>query len=85
MSHDDWRLTNQLSYMKGATLAWREYAAPSETWDHDHCEFCFEKFMPSPAAEGVVSAGYVTLDGEDRWVCRRCFDDFKDLFEWRFD
>ena len=83
MPNGDWRLTNQLSYMKAATLAWRIYEAPSESWDHDHCEFCFVKFLPPPAADDAVAAGYVTLDGEDRWVCKTCFDDFRELFAWR--
>lgn len=82
MANDDWRLTNQLSYMKGLALSWREYVAPSETWDHDHCEFCFQKFMPAPGGEDIETAGYTTED-EYRWVCGQCFEDFRDLFEWR--
>ena len=78
---NEWRLTNQLSYMRAATLTWRVYEPPSESWDHDHCEFCFVKFLPPPVPEGTESAGYVTLDG-GRWVCKRCYDDFQFLFEW---
>ena len=82
MTNGDWRLTNQLKYMKGATLRWRAYQAPSETWDHDHCEFCFIKFLPELWGDYVAAEGYVT-DEDDRWVCKQCFEDFKELFEWR--
>lgn len=81
----DWRLTNQMAYMKAATLAWRTYVPPSESWDHDHCEFCFAKFLPAPAGPDVEVAGYVTLDDSERWVCKRCFDNFRDLFAWNVE
>ena len=81
---DDWRLTTQLSYMKGATLIWREYTTVSDGWDHEHCEFCFQKFMAVPADKDAETAGYTTPD-EDRWVCKQCFEDFRDRFEWRVE
>ncbi len=79
---NDWRLTNQLSYLKGAALAWRTYSPPSENWEHDHCEFCWAKFSAAGQPD-VFREGYNTAD-EYRWVCKTCFDDFKDLFEWHF-
>jgi len=85
MSSDkDWRLTNQLSYMKGATLSWRTWEAPSETWDHDHCQFCGARFSESTAAD-VERAGYMTADEHERWVCKQCFEDFREMFEWRLE
>ena len=27
----------------GAALVWQQYHRPSETWDHDHCAFCWAK------------------------------------------
>ncbi len=78
---NDWRLTNQLSYLKGAALAWRAYSPSSETWEHDHCVFCWIKFMPGNQP-GVLREGYATPD-QYRWVCKTCFDDFRDLFEWQ--
>jgi hypothetical protein len=77
---NDWRLTNQLSYFKGATLVWRRYSRPSEAWEHDHCEFCWAKFMDEDHPE-ILREGYTTHD-EYRWVCQSCFNDFRDLFEW---
>jgi hypothetical protein len=45
VAKDDWRLRNQERYLKGATLYRRQYEPASEQNDHDHCEFCFTKFM----------------------------------------
>ena len=79
MAHDDWRLSGQDRYLKSAVLFWRQYE-PAPGNDHDHCEFCGEKFM-SGESKGVLAAGYSTED-RYRWVCRSCFNDFVDLFGW---
>ena len=49
--------------------------------DHDHCEFCWAKFMVEDYPD-VLHEGYSTLD-EYRWVCKGCFEDFKESFQWR--
>ena len=49
-------------------------------WDHDHCEFCWETF----AQEGTprsLAEGFATEDGY-HWICRSCFDDFRERFGW---
>jgi hypothetical protein len=75
---NDWRLTNQRNYLQNAELSWSQYAAPSADWDHDHCAFCMQKFMP-----GTVDAeGYVTAD-DQHWVCKACFEDFKQEFGFK--
>ena len=51
----------------------------TEKNDHEHCEFCFDKFGES---EGMLHSGYCTLDGY-RWICEQCYQDFKDQFEWK--
>lgn len=78
---NDWRLTNQLSYLGGAVLSRRVYSQPSERWDHDHCSFCWAKFMGKDAPE-IQREGYATQD-EYYWVCLTCFEDFRDLFDWK--
>jgi hypothetical protein len=95
---DDWRLTGQASYLQGAALTWKRYRAWSETWEHDHCAFCWAKFMDPDFSEAhrrfieehpeVLTEGYATTaehegGADGHWVCRPCFDDFADLFEWR--
>lgn len=76
---DDWRLQGQEKYLKGATLSWKRYVRPSESWDHDHCEFCWAKFMDSETPD-TLKEGFATAD--NRWICPRCFADFGDLFGW---
>jgi hypothetical protein len=80
---DDWRLTNQDLYLAGATLYWKQWARPGEEWDHDHCAFCWAKFMEEDRP-GVLHEGYVTADGR-HWICRGCFDDFRERFGWKVE
>jgi hypothetical protein len=75
----DWRLQGQDKYLTGVSLSRKAYRKPSDDWDHDHCEFCWAKFSES---EGDLNEGYVTEDGY-RWICPRCFNDFKEQFQWR--
>ena len=78
---NDWRLTNQSKYLKGVTLTWMPYSAANPTNDHDHCEFCFAKFM-APGVPDTLHEGYSTPD-RYHWICKPCFDDFSDLFGWQ--
>jgi hypothetical protein len=56
------------------------YVRPREDWDHDHCAFCWAKFLVAGAGEGLHE-GYVTEDGY-HWICGRCFEDFREEFGW---
>jgi hypothetical protein len=78
---NDWRLTNQQNYLHGVILFWRKWTGPSERWDHDHCDFCWTKFMEVDSPE-VLHEGYTTQE-RDRWVCRDCYEDFKEMFAWK--
>lgn len=81
---DDWRRMGQERFLAGAVLERRAYSPPSDSWDHDHCAFCWAKFMGSTDDDGSSLAfGYVTIgsDAED-WICDRCFADFGDEFAW---
>ena len=64
---DDWRLQGQEKYLFGATLLRKRYKAWSEDWDHDHCEFCWAKFMdPSSsidAAQFIADNPEVLIEG----------------------
>jgi hypothetical protein len=88
----------QENYLRGATLTWKNYQALSAEWEHEHCEFCFHKFLDpnySPAhaqalrdhPEKQDSAGYTNLEDPGRpagkwWICERCFADFEEEFGW---
>lgn len=81
VDENDWRLTGQEKYLKGVTLYWREYTRSSESRDHDHCEFCWAKFMVEDHPD-VLHEGYTTED-EYRWICKKCFEDFKEILAWK--
>jgi formylmethanofuran dehydrogenase subunit E len=76
---NDWRLMGQEKYLTGVLLIHETYKKPSETWDHHHCSFCTEKFMES---ENYLRAGYTT-ENHKYWICKECFEDFKELFKWK--
>jgi hypothetical protein len=78
---DDWRLQGQEEYLKDISLSWKKYTRYSESWEHDHCEFCWAKFMEEDLPD-VLHAGYATEDNY-RWICEQCFEDFKDMFNWK--
>jgi hypothetical protein len=95
---DDWRLTDQESYLNGAELTWKRYRARSETSEHEHCVFCWAKFMDPDFSEthhqyiaehpDVLTDGYTTTASHEQgadshWICKPCFDDFADRFAWR--
>ena len=77
---NDWRLKGQEKYLKGVTLYLKQYYKHSETWDHDHCEFCWAKFSFERFPD-ALDEGYATKDNY-HWICKRCFGDFKDIFQW---
>ena len=81
-----------------AILVRKQYQARSETWEHEHCEFCGAKFMDPDFSEEhrkfidenpeVLREGYTTTDSHPRgadyyWVCEPCFEDFKKRFSWQ--
>jgi hypothetical protein len=83
-SDADWRLQGQEKYLTGVTLHHRSYFLWREDWDHDHCEFCWRKFLVPGDVEMDYStrAGWATED-EYRWICDGCFADFRDRFHWK--
>jgi len=79
----DWRLQGQEKYLKGLPLTLKPYSIYREGWDHDHCAFCGAKLMV-PGTPDTLHEGYSTADNY-RWVCCQCFDDFKEMFEWKVE
>ncbi|NNT73252.1 hypothetical protein HKT18_13590 [Flavobacterium sp. IMCC34852] len=76
---DDWRRQGQEKYLKGIKLELRDYFLYGEGWEHDHCEFCNDKFSLNDVD---LKKGYMSEDGY-RWICIECFNDFKDEFSWQ--
>lgn len=56
-------------------MYWRSWHETRPGWDHDHCEFCWAKFMDRDDVEDVLREGYTTAD-EYWWVCAVCANDF---------
>ena len=92
----DWRLMGQEEDLLGITLRRLPYFRWSESWDHDHCEFCGAKFMTADdtpagyeyAAKPIQHEGYTNegVPGQRDhywWICDECFADFSGRFEWR--
>jgi hypothetical protein len=77
----DWRLRNQQKFLQGVPLVFQQYAPASVDNDHDHCEFCFAKFMNADLPD-VLRSGYTTAD-QYRWICTTCFKDFVGIFHWQ--
>jgi hypothetical protein len=95
---DDWRRMGQEGRLAGLAFTWKNYQAYSGNWDHEHCEFCFKKFLDPGYAEWMqdaldepsnehAGAGYTNLAAGDTpsgryWACRECFNDFRPEFDW---
>ena len=78
----DWRLHVQQNYLRGVALHWARYKQPSEDWDHDLCAFCWARFAEANAGyNDSQEYGYTTND-DYHWICKTCFNDFEDRFEW---
>lgn len=78
---DDWRLQGQEKYLKDKTLYFEKYKIKKRDWDHDHCEFCSMKFSEIKSPD-TVTEGYTTED-HYRWICETCYNDFKEIFNWK--
>lgn len=79
MNQHDWRLQGQERYLFGVTIHLQKYLDRKTLTDHDHCEFCGNKF--SDTIEGALTEGYTTLN-DYWWICTDCYADFKADFKW---
>jgi hypothetical protein len=84
---NDWRegMRGSNPWLKGVKLHWMTYKKPSDTGDHDHCSFCWVRFIEADdvidSDDFITHEGYTTLD-DYHWVCNDCLGYFKDEFEW---
>ncbi len=76
---NDWRLRWQEDYLLGKTLYFRKWRTLKKEWDHDHCEFCWDKFSDYP---DTLHEGYTT-ENNGYWICQKCYNDFKEMFNWK--
>ena len=71
---DDWRIRNQKTYLTNRIFSKKSFIASSK-WNHEHCQFCFERFVNGDFAFSCCNGKY--------WVCEKCFNDFKVGFGWK--
>lgn len=76
---EDWREQGQESYLSGLEFRKKQYKRFSETWEHDHCEFCNSKFCEPQDGLDCLHEGYATEDNY-RWICEDCFIEFKEKY-----
>ena len=85
---DDWRLSGgplagNEELIMDATLYYIPFTQFSESWDHEHCSFCWAKFFTDDSS---LHEGYCTTPNNERgahWICPQCYEDFKDMFGWK--
>jgi hypothetical protein len=84
VTDDDWRIQGQERYIHGATFEWRSWSSDRPDWDHDHCDFCCVHFGDHIFEDDpdTQQEGWATPDA-NHWVCRACFEDFRDRFEFQ--
>ena len=78
---DDWRLKRQRKYIEGLTLFYKDFVPFRRGMDSDHCEFCWAKFGVSVAPD-VLNQGYTT-ENNYYWICKNCYEDFREMFDWK--
>jgi hypothetical protein len=81
INKNDWRLKRQRKYLEGITLQLKKFVPFREGMDSDHCEFCWAKIAVEPKPD-VYTEGYSTQD-HYYWICTKCYEDFKDMFQWK--
>ena len=74
---DDWRYQGQDKFLKGLEFSFSEYI-PKLQNDHDHCEFCSNKF--SNTIQDAIKEGW-TDQAKNRWICKECFQDFEQVIK----
>ena len=91
---DHWGQTGQEDvFPPGSQLELRPYESLRDSWDHDHCIFCWAKFLDPGSSEAsriaiesdpeILTSGYTAGPAGGEWVCPSCFEEFADRFSWR--
>lgn len=84
----DWRLSGKdhiaWQWLYGAVVRRIRYIESRERSDHEHCGFCWAKFMEHdyPDHSPMLHIGFKADDTSGMWICDVCFQDFCDHFNW---
>jgi hypothetical protein len=79
---DDWQLSfgKEPSFYSQCTWSLKKWTKTRSHWDHDHCEFCWQKISDMDSSD-IQPEGW-SDDEETYWVCKSCFEDFKEMYQW---
>ena len=82
--NEDWRsrLPHD-DHLHGLEWCRSQYAQPSPTWDHDHCEFCWRRFAEPDKFADAIPSGWTDVERQFHWVCEDCFQYFRQQYEWK--
>lgn len=80
----DWRLEAYNGYLDGATFTLEKFVS-TKTNNHEHCMFCWQKITDLNIKD-CETEGYRTMykeTGQTKWVCKACFNEFKNKFSFK--
>lgn len=82
--NDDWRLLQYDGFLDGETFSLEKFVSSGDN-DHEHCRFCWQKITDLPIKDADFE-GYRTFSsktGHELWVCKECFNDFRNMFDFK--
>lgn len=75
---EDWRIAGQEGYLLDKKLIHMRFDRKLCVEDYDQCEFCWDVFD-----EDKNNPKMAYFQPEEKvWVCEKCFNDFKQYFNW---
>jgi hypothetical protein len=84
LHREDWNWEGY-EWLIGAHWRWKDYYQRVKNLDHAHCVICnagFSVIYDGDHRTGYTKADQPKYDDDYHWICKRCFDDMKDLFNW---
>lgn len=82
---EDWRLDTYDGYLDGAIFTLEKFESTKSN-DHEHCVFCWQKITDLINVEDAETEGYCTVyeqTGQTQWICKNCFTEFKNMFNFK--
>lgn len=80
VTDEDWRLSDQETYLHGRKFRWAAWWPYRDGWDHDHCDFCFAEISADTTGHADFNEAWVTADDGYHWICPQCLEDFRTRF-----
>ncbi|MDE7181874.1 MAG: hypothetical protein K2O41_02420 [Clostridia bacterium] len=84
MHNQDWRIETYRGHLNGETFSLKDFVSTA-TNNHEHCVFCWRKITDLNIEE-CDREGYCAFNsktGQANWVCKGCFNDFKEQFNFK--